>query len=338
MQGICGWDSVYVKREQAQPKKSCIAEPKCTKIVVVPVLKVVGKKKRLWYSFGDMSKEEKKPEELDDKLKKVKKKVVGGATAAGLGASVLLGGMFESPEELMQKTSESYPQPSPIVMTVDLDEEDTDEDNDGEETTEEEKIGLFAKIKKKILELPAGIRAIVGVPLWAIGWVIIHVLSIAWEAVLAPVLGFLLKWVLAGLALVGVFAAAMKCAFPHLPLKKILRPKNILFLVLGTVILGVLDKVIPLFWEEYTGYRFLVMLGGGMIVLLAVGIPFIIKQIKTQKEERLALEAKEKESIGKHTIDDTLALVKKTEQALGIESPLLPYKITKTEKTKSESK
>ena len=285
-----------------------------------------------------MSKEEKKPEELDDKLKKVKKKVVGGATAAGLGASVLLGGMFESPEELMQKTSESYPQPSPIVMTVDLDEEDTDEDNDGEETTEEEKIGLFAKIKKKILELPAGIRAIVGVPLWAIGWVIIHVLSIAWEAVLAPVLGFLLKWVLAGLALVGVFAAAMKCAFPHLPLKKILRPKNILFLVLGTVILGVLDKVIPLFWEEYTGYRFLVMLGGGLIVLLAVGIPFIIKQIKTKKEERLALEAKEKESIGKHTIDDTLALVKKTEQALGIESPLLPYKITKTEKTKSESK
>ena len=285
-----------------------------------------------------MSKEEKKPEELDDKLKKVKKKVVGGATAAGLGASVLLGGMFESPEELMQKTSESYPQPSPIVMTVDLDEEDTDEDNDGEETTEEEKIGLFAKIKKKILELPAGIRAIVGVPLWAIGWVIIHVLSIAWEAVLAPVLGFLLKWVLAGLALVGVFAAAMKCAFPHLPLKKILRPKNILFLVLGTVILGVLDKVIPLFWEEYTGYRFLVMLGGGLIVLPAVGIPFIIKQIKTQKEERLALEAKEKESIGKHTIDDTLALVKKTEQALGIESPLLPYKITKTEKTKSESK
>lgn len=286
-----------------------------------------------------MSKEEKKPEELDDKLKKVKKKVVGGATAAGLGASVLLGGMFESPEELMQKTSESYPQPSPVVMTVDLDEEDTDEENDGEETSEEESIGLFAKIKKKILELPAGIRAIVGVPLWAIGWVIIHVLSIAWEAVLAPVLGFLLKWVLAGLALVGVFAAAMKCAFPHLPLKKILRPKNILFLVLGTVILGVLDKVIPLFWEEYTGYRFLVMLGGGLIVLLAVGIPFIIKQIKAQKEEeRLALEAKEKESLGKHTIDDTLELVKKTEQALGIESPLLPYKITKTEKTKSESK
>ncbi|MBR3309467.1 MAG: hypothetical protein IKG00_06190 [Lachnospiraceae bacterium] len=264
-----------------------------------------------------------KKNETDEKLKKVKKKVVGGATAAGLGASVLLGGLFESPEELMQKNKEALQsqQPSPIVMTVNLDEEDTDEDNDSEENSEEESIGLFAKIKKKILELPAGIRAIVGVPLWAIGWVIIHVLSIAWEAVLAPVLGFLLKWVLAGLALVGVFAAAMKCAFPHLPLKKILRPKNILFLVLGTVILGVLDKVIPLFWAEYTGYRFLVMLGGGLIVLLAVGIPFIIKQVKTQKEEeRKALEAEEKKSIAGHTIENTLELVKKAEKLVGIES------------------
>ena len=130
--------------------------------------KKIGKKNGMWYSFGVMKKEEKQPDELDDKvkmakknetdekLKKVKKKVVGGATAAGLGASVLLGGLFDSPEELTQKTNEAFQsqQPSPIIMTVDLDEEDTDEDNDSEETNEEESLGLFAKIKKKILAGP----------------------------------------------------------------------------------------------------------------------------------------------------------------------------------------
>ncbi len=267
-----------------------------------------------------MGDEKKKETSKDETLKKVKKKVVGGATAAGLGASVLLGGLFDSPEELMQKNQNAYnTQPAPVVLNIDLDEEDTDEDNEGTEETEEESIGVFAKIKKKILELPAGVRAIVGVPLWAIGWVIIHLLSIAWEAVLAPVLGFLLKWVLAGLALVGVFAAAMKCAFPHLPLRKILRPKNILFLILGTVVLGVIDKIIPMFWSAYTGYRFLIMLGGGLIVLCAVGIPFIIKQVRTEKQEKLLAEEAEKASLKEQLIENTLDLVKKAEQRVGLE-------------------
>lgn len=264
----------------------------------------------------------KQQEEKDDKLKKVKKKVVGGATAAGLGASVLLGGLFDSPEELTQKTQSVYDQQhAPVVLTLDLDEEDTDEDGEGEENQEEEAGGISARIKKKILELPAGVRAIVGVPLWAVGWVIIHVLSLAWNAVLAPLLGFLLKWVLAGLALVGVFAAAMKCAFPHLPLRKILRPKNILFLILGTVVLGALDKVIPLFWSGYTGFRFVIMLAGGLVVLAAVGIPFIIKQSRKDKEERLLAENNDQnQSTKERLLDNTLELVKKAEQSVGLEA------------------
>ena len=140
---------------------------------------------------------------------------------------------------------------------------------------------------------------------------IIHVLSIAWEAVLAPVLGIVLKWVLAGLALLGVFAGAMKLAFPHLPLRKILRPKNILFILLGTVILGIVDKVVPMFWNEYTGYRFLIMLGGGLVVLCAVGIPFIIRQLKEQREEEKKLtEKEEKYIVYKDTLENTLLAVK----------------------------
>ena len=196
-------------------------------------------------------------------------------------------------------------------MMVDLDEEDPEEDAGGDEEQEEEETGVFARIKKKILLLPAAVRALVGLPLWAVGWVIIHFLSIAWSAVLGPVLGMVLKWVLAGLALLGVFAAAMKCAFPNLPLRKILRPKNILFILLGTAGLGILDKVIPLFWSGYSGFRFVIMLGGGFLVLAAVGIPFLRKQIRLQKEEEQKLsENQEEKRITKYYIENTLLAVK----------------------------
>ncbi len=273
----------------------------------------------------------KEPEE--DKLKSVKKKVAGGATAAGIGISVLLGGLFQSPAELTQKNMETInrQENTPVVMMVDMDAEDQDgEEDNGEENQEEEETGLFARIKKKILRIPAGVRAVVGVPLWAIGWVIIHLLSLAWEAVLAPVLGTVIKWILGALALLGVFAVAMKCAFPHLPLRKILRPKNILGILIGTVILGIADRVVPLFWNGYTGVRFWIMLGGGLLVLFAVGIPFIIKQNRVEKEQkRLITSTESGKKTGKISdsfLDNTLELVKKTEERLRLEDKAVKAK------------
>ena len=217
--------------------------------------------------------------------KKIKKKVVGSATATGLGLSVLLAGLFHSPEELTRKNTQTIrQQETPIVMMMDLDQNDNDADEDGEETPDEEKKSIFTRIKKKILQLPAAVRALVGVPLWAVGWVIIHFLSIAWSSVLSPVLGVVLKWVLIALAILAVFAVAMKCAFPKMPLKKILRPRNILFLLGGTAVLGIADQVIPLFWTDYPDYRFAIILAGGFIILLAVGIPLGISWNRQQKK------------------------------------------------------
>lgn len=219
--------------------------------------------------------------ELKEKLKKknIKKKVIGGATAAGLSVSVLLAGLFQSPEELTKKNTQTIrQQETPIVMMMDLDADDADPEDEGEVDPEEEKKGIFARIKKKILQLPAAVRALVGVPLWAVGWVIIHFASLAWSTVLHPILGIVLKWVLAALILLAVYAIVMKCAFPDLPLKKILRPKNILFILIGTAVLGVADWVIPLFWSDYAKFRFAIMLAGGFAVLCAVGIPVIIRR------------------------------------------------------------
>ena len=221
----------------------------------------------------------------EDTKKKIKKKVVGSATATGLGLSVLLAGLFHSPEELTKRNTETIrQQETPIVMMLDMDQNDNSAEDDGEETPDEEKKNIFSRIKKKILQLPAAVRALVGVPLWAVGWVIIHFLSIAWSSVLSPVLEVVLKWALIALAFIAVFAAVMKCASPKMPLKKILRPRNFLFLVGGTAVLGIADQIIPLFWKEYPTYRFAAILAGGFVLLLAVGIPLIISWTREQKK------------------------------------------------------
>ena len=220
-----------------------------------------------------------------EKKKKLKKKVIGGAAATGLGLGVLLAGLFQSPEELTRKNTETIrQQETPLVMMVDLDQNDNDAEEDGEETPDEEKKSIFARIKKKILQLPASVRALIGVPLWAVGWVAIHFLTLAWSNVLSPVLGIVLKWVLIALVLLAVFAVSMKCAFPKMPLKKILRPRNILYILGGTAVLGIADNVVPLFWKEYPTYRFVVILAGGFVLLLAVGIPLIVSWTKAQKK------------------------------------------------------
>ena len=220
-----------------------------------------------------------------DKKKKIKKKMIGGAAATSLGLGVLLAGLFQSPEELTKKNTETIrQQEAPIVMMVDLDQDDNDEADDGEETQDEEKKTIFSRIKKKILQLPAVIRALIGVPLWAVGWVAIHFLSLAWSNVLSPVLGIVLKWVLIALVLLAVFAISMKCAFPKMPLKKILRPRNILYILGGTAVLGIADQVVPLFWKDYPAYRFAVILAGGFVLLLAIGIPLGISWTRAQKK------------------------------------------------------
>ena len=246
-----------------------------------------------------------------EKKKKIKKKVIGGAAATGLGLGMLLAGLFQSPEELTKKNTETIrQQETPIVMMVDLDQDDTDSDEDGEETQEEEKKSVFSRIKKKILQLPAAIRALVGVPLWAVGWVAIHFLSLLWANVLSPAMGTILKWVLIALALLAVFAVSMKCAFPKMPLKKILRPRNIFIILGGTALLGIADQIIPLFWKEYPYFRFAAIMAGGFILLLAVGIPLIVSWTRAQKK---AAETGEKVR-AKDVLENTFQMVRQKKE------------------------
>ena len=61
-------------------------------------------------------------------------------------------------------------------------------------------------------------------------------------------------WLCLGLILTAVFACSVKAAFPNAPLRKILRPRNLLFLLGMTAVLAVADLALPTVWQGYDVY------------------------------------------------------------------------------------
>lgn len=219
-----------------------------------------------------------------------------GAVAAVTAAGVLMGGAFASPDDLLQDG------PDAIVQTLDtgsqIDADGGGTDDAAEEEEGESKRTLKGSVRRLVLSAPVELRALVGVPLWALGTVLIAVVSSLWSAVLSPIAATVLSWLsFAALALL-VFALAVKTVFPDLPLKRILNKRSILTIVAMCFAFGVIDSVLPFFWEDYqTVSKLLKLLGS----LACTGVPvaFFVRRrrrkLKKQAEEAAAAAAEEPE-------------------------------------------
>ena len=159
--------------------------------------------------------------------KRKKKKGIGGkaaasAVAAVTAAGVMVGGAFSSPQEILEDS------PEVIVQSVALDTQ-TAADADGggadageEETTgeEEEKRGVRASVRKLVRSAPVGVRALVVLPLWALGTLAMLLANSMWSAVLSPTLCVILSWLGMAVLAVLLYTLAVKTVFPDMPLKR----------------------------------------------------------------------------------------------------------------------
>lgn len=165
-----------------------------------------------------------------------KKAAAAAAVTVAAAAGMVTGTVFDSPADLMREP--------PAVVAVQAD------DDDGAAPEERQK-GPAARIREWALSLPAAVRMLVGVPLWVLGWVLLTGLSTLWASALTPLLSRALGWLCLALLLVAVFACSVKAAFPDVPLRKILRPRNVLFLLGMTVLLAAADLALPAVWQGY---------------------------------------------------------------------------------------
>jgi len=165
---------------------------------------------------------------------KGRQKAAAAAMAAAAVVGVATGTVFESPADLMQD-------PEAIVLQQ-------TEEEDGFATEERQKKPV-GRIRGWVLGLPSAVRMLVGVPLWAIGWVVMTGLSTFFAGAMTPVAARLLGWLCLALILVVVYALSVKAAFPKLPFRKILRGPSLLFLLGLTALLALADLALPSAWQ-----------------------------------------------------------------------------------------
>ena len=185
-----------------------------------------------------------------------KKTAAAAALAAAAAAGMVTGALFDSPADLLAE-------PDAVVETL------ADDDDAGAPDDEERQRTPVQRLRQWVLSLPSAVRMLVGVPLWCLGWVLLTGLSTLWMGA-SPLLAHVAGWLCLAVILLAVFALTVKAAFPDIPFRRILRPRNVLFLLLTTLLLAAADLALPTVWEGYDAISRTVWRVGASCLLLFV--------------------------------------------------------------------
>lgn len=219
----------------------------------------------------DTTKKEQTEEEIVPE-KKFGKRILMAFIAIVASASVSLAGFFSEPAALLDREIKIPSAQVDVLVDDDDDEGDENEDRENKESFSE-------KARSLILRIPLAIRSTIGLAMWCIGWVLIKLVAILWIGVLAPLLTFLLRTILSFLIFAAVIAAVLKLLFPWLKLRDIFCRKNLILLLIISILFNLLDMMLPLVWDGYTSVRNTVLFVLYLTVSAAV-LTFAVSRIR----------------------------------------------------------
>ena len=196
------------------------------------------------------------------------KRRAAAAAAAVAAAGIITNAAFETPALLWE--------PTPVIENLDQDDAPAPEDRQR---------SPLARVRARMMALPWAIRALVGVPLWGIGWTLTTALAALWTGVSAPALTHVLEWLLTGAIAAAAFAASLKAAFPELPAKEIFHRRNMVPLLGTTALLAAGDFALFAVWKvEFPRW---VWQTGSVAVLTGLGIHLLLCERRRIAEEAL---------------------------------------------------
>ena len=203
------------------------------------------------------------------KTEELKKRAAAGAAAALASASLVVGGLFQSPADLLDEPVDSY-----IASAIDLPDDDLD---GGEDDTlpDEKKKSISSRLRSRILALPAAVRAAVFLPLWVIGCGLIGIVSALWGGVLSPAVSAALSWVCIAAVMLLALCAGVKALFPSVPIRRILSRRTVTTAVIGMLVVGALEIILGVLLPDRENLVRLITLLSSTCVMLAAGIPII---------------------------------------------------------------
>lgn len=199
-----------------------------------------------------------------DKKKKAKLVTTLGTAIASLG--LMVAGAFASPEDILEYSK------------------DQELDNKNTTTLSGDNYYKYETIKENIIEkIPLMIRAIIGVPLWLLGSFLIKLFNGVLKLVLSPFISFLLGWLFIFLLLFGIIILCLKMIFPDKKIKELINIKIIVIVLIGSLLIRISQIVLPKIWNDYTYYEYAITLILGLLVILSIVIPALIKKSKEPK-------------------------------------------------------
>lgn len=179
---------------------------------------------------------------MDDEkkdLEEVKKKIAKAIIAASTASSVVVGGLYSSPEDLLH--------PKPVIMNI-TEDEDFYEEHVRKEPT------LGDKLKNWINNLPFIVRAVIVLPFWVIGFIIISLTSNLWKMIVSPILANISVWVIIAFVMLASLVAFGKIMYPKIDFRKFIN-KNTLIVTGITVGMIIIAHLLCVnFWSDYEDY------------------------------------------------------------------------------------
>ncbi len=190
------------------------------------------------------------------------KKAILGSTGLVALCGTVVGSLFDSQEELLNRKEEELQRENPCVSSGEMASDITEIEIKSELTTAE-------KARLWIWRLPAPVRTIFVMPLWLIGRGL-AALAGSFFTLSNPIFALLVRIVLSVLILFLAIFAFYKLLFPDGKIKDLLQKKRWLWFVGGGIVLAFSDVLLEQYVQNYKVIRFFCMLIVGFAVILLV--------------------------------------------------------------------
>ena len=194
------------------------------------------------------------------KTNKTAKKVAAGAAGVVTAAGLLVNTAVSDPKILLKPDAEPATDPSHVYVV-----DGVEHRSYILETDEYEPLTLRERICLRVQSWPLPVRALVLLPLWGIGEVLITLLSALWNS---PVGQFILRYLLEVALLIGLFVLVWKLLFPHVPVRTFFSRKNLPWLIAGALLITIADAVLGYYWDQWKIWRIVVFALVGFAVIL----------------------------------------------------------------------
>ena len=219
---------------------------------------------------------------MEEKSRKTAKKVAAGAASAVAAAGLLVNTVVTDPATLLKPSGEAASDPSHVCVV-----DGVDRRSYILETEENEPYTLRERICLRIQSWPLPVRALVVLPLWGIGELLITLLSALWNS---PIGQIFLHFLLEAALLTGLFLFVWKLLFPHVPVKKLFSRKRLPWIIGGVAVITVADALLGYYWEPWKVWRIVLLAVTGFAVLLLLYWRILDKlPLPKQKKKKVEL-------------------------------------------------